>query len=101
MELVLDVAHAQVSAYNTKTDFSEYLGKFDLNRIKEFHLNKMKVINETEAIDFHDKPDEKEFKIVKRIIDENPGEYDLVIEYYKDKQGLIEAYKKLDVFLRK
>lgn len=96
--LVLDIAHAQVCVHNRKVDLADYLGKLNVDIVREFHLSKIRVIEKGLAIDFHDEPDKTEFMILAEIVKRVRRRCDVVIEYWKDAKGLVSAYNKMEAF---
>ncbi len=50
--MLLDLAHAKVTAFNKKIDFYNYLFQLPLDRIKQIHMSKSKIKNGL-AIDSH------------------------------------------------
>jgi hypothetical protein len=97
--LVLDMGHAQVTAYNQKEDFAEHLLRFDPDTVREFHLSRISIINDDEAIDFHDVPGQEEFQIMCNLIQDHRRKYDVVIEYWQSTGPLMGAYAALETFL--
>ena len=96
--LVFDIAHARVSAINKKTDLHQYLEGFDSSAMSEFHISKAKLIAKDQAVDFHEVPDTEEFQILWEIVRKRKGKCDVVIEYWKNADAVIDAYKKMEEF---
>ncbi len=99
IELVLDIPHAQVTAYNKSLDISKHLHEFVFRRIHEIHISKAKIIDSFNAIDYHGLPDKLEFTLAQEIIDMNNNDIDVVIEYYGNPSKLIKAYQTAEKFL--
>jgi len=97
--LVLDLAHAQVTAHNKKESSVEHLKRFNRNAIREFHLSKISVLSEDLAIDAHALPDRSEFQLMYELIEDSPLSYDVVIEFWFATKPLMAAYDALKVFL--
>jgi len=98
VNLVLDLGHALVSAWNLNLDKTEYLERFDLELISEIQICKMAVSQNQEAYDAHDCPDEVEFNIVSQLFGDDGSKRDMVIEFWKDAAELMDSYKKLKAF---
>jgi uncharacterized protein len=92
--LVLDIAHAEVSAINKGVIFEEYINKFDLSLIKEIHVSKCGIEGST-AYDVHNCPDEHEFYFLKKLLTGIEANVDIVIEYYKKPDYVVSSYNKM------
>jgi len=91
--LLLDTAHVVVSAFNMGMDIYDYLNQLPLEKIFEVHLSKPGFINGNME-DLHSLPDEDEYKILSFLLKHSSPLY-IAIEYYKDKDLLLDAYKIL------
>jgi hypothetical protein len=98
ISLVLDLGHALVSAWNLKVNSREFLKQFDLDLISEIQLCKMGVSENQEAYDAHQRPDQVEFQLVAEMLGENRRQRDIVVEYWKDPELLIECYASLKAY---
>ena len=93
-ELLLDLAHARISAENLHIPFMEYLDSISCNKITEIHLSRPLIIN-GEWEDAHEKPLVEDIAMLKQALKKfKEAEY-LVIEYYKDKNELVRIYKEV------
>jgi len=97
LEIVFDLAHALVSAWNLKVDEKTFLRKFDTAFISELHLSKM-AVSGNEAYDAHQAPDEVEFQIIEEMFRKDHIMRDVVIEYWEDATSLIESYGVMGAF---
>ena len=97
--LVFDIPHAQVTAHNKNIDYNKYVSSFDQDLIQEIHLSKMKVLDQSTAIDYHGIPDQEEFNLLYELIKNKDKQYDVVVEYWKDPIRLVESYQKLEAFV--
>jgi len=95
IELVLDIAHVQVSAHNMGMDLETYSSQFLRKNISEIHLSKIRINDDGEALDAHEAPDFSEFGILLSYANEKDRIYDVVIEYYRDTETLIHSYSQL------
>ena len=96
--LLLDLAHAFITAYNKKINFDKYLNSLPLGRTIQIHLVSSKIKKFAKrkiAIDTHDLPSQKNFELVNKILKKYPSIQYLTIEYYKDTEKLIKSIKKL------
>lgn len=94
VHLVLDIAHAKISAVNLKIDKYEYFKKLPLDRVKEIHISAPGIIK-GKWRDLHNRPGKEEFEILKYFQTKiNPASY-ILVEYYKNFQELLGIYKDL------
>jgi sialic acid synthase SpsE len=101
--LVLDLAHAAVTAKNFGQKYFSYLKSLPLERITEIHLSKpyLPVKKGKSPADSHRCPGPVEFRTLTRLMELIPDkgqEIFLVIEYYKNKDDLYEVMVKLKLF---
>lgn len=92
-ELLLDVAHARISAANFGVPMTAYLAGLPLQRASEVHLSACRVIN-GEWQDAHEPPGPEEWHVLSWLLERAPIRY-VTIEYYRDPQVLVEAYRHL------
>ena len=71
---------------------------FDSNLISEIQLCKMGISQDQEAYDAHQPPDGVEFRVVADMLGENRRKRDILIEYWRDPQVLMESYAKLKTY---
>lgn len=93
ISLVLDIGHAEISAYNFGMDIMEYIERLPLKKTVEIHISKAGMVNGV-MLDRHGKPDEFTYHILHRIIDMCEPQY-LVVEYYEDSDVLLDIYREL------
>lgn len=93
--LILDIAHAIITAHNFGVDKYEYISSLPLEKVKEIHLS-APGLKDRRWLDLHEKPASEEFKVLDFIIKRIAGDPYLVVEYYKDLSGIAEAYRALD-----
>ncbi|MBI5240013.1 MAG: DUF692 family protein [Elusimicrobia bacterium] len=94
--LVLDLAHARISAQALGWPRERFLSGFDPGLIRELHLSKPR-----RGVDAHRPPDDEEFADLRRIVaaaQGRPRSFDVVIEYYRDPDRLAQAYGELRRF---
>jgi hypothetical protein len=96
--LVLDLAHALVSAYNLKTPVLDYLGQLPLDRVAEIHLSRPHIPTQKNAlaVDAHFPPGKREWRLLRWLLARLPKPWPLlVVECYQSPQILFEAYEGL------
>lgn len=91
----LDIAHAWVTAVNTRTPFYDYLNEFPLDKCIEIHLSKSGEVGRLQR-DLHEAPDELEFWILEKVLKNVKLDPYVVVEYTKCQETLIEVYKELE-----
>lgn len=64
VNLILDIAHAKVTATSLGINVYEYIDKFPLARVKEIHVVGTDKINDTELIDKHVEMEDEDYKIL-------------------------------------
>ncbi|MDR2386517.1 MAG: DUF692 family protein [Deltaproteobacteria bacterium] len=95
--LVLDLAHALISAHNLHMDIYDYLKALPLERVKEIHLSRPLIPDDPNdlASDAHDPPGQREYQLLNLLIEKLlpktgwPPIY-FVVEYYKSLDHLYE-----------
>ena len=95
VRLVLDIAHAQISAWNMNQDFNRYLSRFSPSLISEIHISKIGYADDQTAVDQHDPPEDSEFGVLYELLANIIEPVDVVIEFYMDPRKLMDAYKGL------
>lgn len=102
-KLLLDVAHAQITAVNQKISLEKYLGSLDLSRAVQFHLSHPDRDQKDPALarDFHEALQDDDWTLVKNLIPRCPNLEYLTLEYYKDDSHLVAMLKKLREILEK
>jgi hypothetical protein len=95
VKMVFDISHARVSAANLGQNFSDFIEDFDFSTVTEIHLSRPEFVKDGLAIDAHGAPKEKEYYLLQKIVDRTSGPVDVVIEYYQDVPGIIDAYTHL------
>jgi uncharacterized protein (UPF0276 family) len=98
--LVLDLAHAAISAVNMGFDIFQYLEKLPLEKVLEVHISKPYLPKEPGrlGVDTHEFPEEREWSwlnfVMKRIIEHGTKPL-VLIEYYKDLAILRDSMLRL------
>ncbi|MGE4504850.1 MAG: DUF692 family multinuclear iron-containing protein [Desulfovibrionaceae bacterium] len=97
-DLLLDVAHARISAVNRGQDERAYLGALPLGRVRQVHLSRHAVA-EGRAKDAHDPLEEEDWQWVSELLYRGmPLEY-VTVEYYKDGPTLLRQLERLRVLI--
>jgi len=104
--LILDLAHASISAFNLKVDFKDYLLNFPLRRLKEIHVSRPLIpkLNAILAEDSHNNPLTREWLWLENVLLSaiNLNQRPLVaIEYYKNSEKLLKSVKILKIGLER
>lgn len=86
--LLLDISHAEMTAYNKKIDFKEYIQKLPMKRCLQIHLSRYIVRNEI-AIDSHEELQTDNWSNFKNIAETTNILKYVTIEYYKDGNKLL------------
>lgn len=92
--LVLDLAHAWVSAMNSGQRFEDFLAAFDFSTVREIHVSGPGMVDGL-AVDGHALPGDREFGWLENVLAEVGGPVDVVIEYYRDVEGIVQSYERL------
>ena len=100
LALILDVPHAQVSAWNFDESLREYLKRFDSSLFCECHISKMGLTAMGQAVDLHDMPDIDEFDIIYNIAANVDCCLDIVIEFYRDHMEVMNSYFQMEQYFR-
>ena len=100
IRLLLDVAHAIVTAHNRKIALEDYLERLPLDEVIQLHLCTPGVDSAGIARDEHDPPDERVYALAEELIGRTGLKY-LTVEYYRDVERLIEAHETLRVLIAK
>jgi len=93
--LLLDIAHAMVTAHNKKISYDQYIATLPLDKLIQLHICQPELVNGEIARDTHNEPNDEMFSEVVRLINKYSTIKYLTIEYYKDKDILIASIKKL------
>ncbi len=98
--LVLDLAHAAVSAVNMKVDYKDYLLALPLERVVEVHLSRP-YFHPGMAVDAHMAPDDDDFTLLEFVLGHirRPDPILIAIEYYGDLPSLKDLYLRLQEML--
>jgi len=97
--LLLDIAHAMVTAHNQKITYQEYIESLPLDSLIQLHICQPELLKNSTAYDAHDVPDSEMMKEVIRLVGKYPQILYLTIEYYKDKDLLVNSIEKLSKLL--
>lgn len=99
--LVLDLAHAWISASNLGLDVKQYLMELPLDKVVEVHLTRPLFLDRL-AVDAHLAPEDEDFELLGFLLRRLPNgsrPTPVEIEYYKDLEGLEAGYKRLGKLL--
>ena len=92
--LLLDIAHAMITAINKKIDIHEYFNSLPLKKCKQIHLSKY-FVKKGNALDAHETLEEDDWKFFKEILELTRNVEYVSIEYYKNADKLVEQLIKL------
>jgi uncharacterized protein (UPF0276 family) len=98
--LVLDLAHAAISAVNMGFDVLSYFEKLPLNKVLEIHVSRPYLPKERGrmGVDTHERPEEREWSWLSFVMEKLSGmglAPLVLIEYYKDLSLLKESMTRL------
>jgi hypothetical protein len=92
--LLLDVAHARITAANTGEDEQAYFEKLPLEQAVQIHLSRHSVL-EDRSLDSHDALEDDDWSFFQKLAPKLPKLSFATIEYYKDANILAELIKRL------
>jgi len=98
LRLLLDIAHARITAHNMGIDEKGYLEALPLNRVVQVHLSKFKE-KDGKAIDAHDALINEDFNYFVELLPRLPRLEYVTIEYYKNSNILVRLLKHLSDIL--
>ncbi|HIA12035.1 MAG TPA: DUF692 family protein [Flavobacteriales bacterium] len=94
LSFLFDTAHAKISAHNKQMEFEEYKNMLPLTRMIQVHICKPAIDQDNMAYDAHHCPDEDDLNEVKELLLAYKTIKYLTVEYYKDKENLINSLKQ-------
>ncbi|MBU2547780.1 MAG: DUF692 family protein [Proteobacteria bacterium] len=92
--LVLDLAHASVTAANLNLDLRSYLLELPLERVVEVHLSRPH-LHPIVAVDAHAAPLDEDFDLLSFVLAELSGPAIVAIEHYRDLDTVLSLYRRL------
>jgi len=92
---LLDLAHAQISAYNLGLDLMDYVKCLPLDRVIEIHISRPKRIDDI-FYDCHEVPCLYDYEILNKVYQLCPLSPYIAIEYYKNFNLLKNSYDHLN-----
>ena len=92
---LLDIAHAQISSFYYKVSFENYLSKLPMDKAIQIHLCRP-IIGENFAFDKHYLPTDLDIDRSINILNKFKKIKYLTVEYYRDKNKLINCLKKIN-----
>ena len=93
--LLLDIAHAMVTAHNKKISYKNYISTLPLDKLIQLHICQPYLPKIGDAHDAHNEPNEQMFAEVIRLINEHKTIKYLTIEFYRDKDLLVKSINRL------
>ena len=81
INLLLDIAHAEISAHNLGEELKEYFGKLPLEKVIEIHLNSP----DKRFYDMHLPARKKELKIIRSFKEDMPNLKVINLEYHSKR----------------
>ena len=94
LKLLLDIGHAEITAYNRKLNIDDYIRNFDLKKVCQVHLSRAEQDIDLYQ-DAHMELKGKNWQYFKKIISWCPNIKFVTIEYYQNDKKLILMLKKL------
>lgn len=100
LDLLLDIAHARITAHNTGVAEREYLGGLPLHRVRQVHLSGHGQRADGTYYDAHEPVTESDFDYFAALWGRSLTALEFVtIEYYKDAASLLEQLGVLRALL--
>jgi len=96
--MILDIAHAMISAHNLGISPESYFTSLPLDRVKEIHLSAHGMVD-GKWRDLHNRPNKETYEILEMLRAHVRNDAYLVVEFYKDFSELIEIYREVDEWL--
>lgn len=98
--LLLDMAHASVSAANMRIDFRQYLSRLPLHRLTQLHVSGA-YVGPSLAVDAHRAPQQRDWDDLLTLLDVRGTlkGIGVCIEYYRDAETILAAYATLRTLL--
>jgi uncharacterized protein (UPF0276 family) len=93
IRFLFDMAHAEITAWNTKVSSEDYLAALPMRQVIQIHVSQHALNAEGMAFDAHTLPNGNFYERVRAFTETLNPEY-LTVEYYKDKDGLIEILRR-------
>ncbi len=93
--LLLDIAHAMVTAHNQQITYQDYIMSLPLDNLIQLHICKPLLPVGKTAQDAHDEPNTEMINEVIRLISEFPQIKYLTVEFYKDKDVLVKSLNSI------
>lgn len=93
--LLLDIAHAMVTAHNKGQTYHSYIDALPLHKCIQLHICQPTIEHNQIGIDAHNAPSDAMLTEVIRLVKKHKSISYLTVEYYKDLDGLICALKKI------
>ena len=97
--LLLDIAHAMVTAHNRQITYQDYIASLPLDNLIQLHICQPLLIAGKMAHDAHDEPNTEMMNEVIRLIKEFSQIKYLTVEFYKDKDILVRSLNSLKIRL--
>lgn len=95
IHLLLDIAHAMVTCHNQGLRYNDYVNSLPLARLIQLHICRPEVPSTGIARDSHEAPDHLMMREVVALVKKYPQIRYLTIEYYKDKDRLVQSLREL------
>ena len=92
--LLLDIAHAKITAINTRVDEDDYFNLLPLSRVTQVHLSKHAVIDNL-AYDAHEMLSGDDWDCFWRLRQKMPGLEFITLEYYQNAANLLSMTSDL------
>ena len=89
--LLLDIAHAMVTAHNQSISYQDYIDSLPLDKLIQLHICQPLLPDGKTGLDKHEVPNVEMMDEVLRLIADFPQIKYLTIEFYKDKDVLVRS----------
>jgi len=92
---LLDIAHAMVTSHNQSLDCDDYINSLPLKNLIQLHICSPEIPSNGIARDAHEAPDAPMMRQVISLIKKYPHVRYLTVEFYKDKDRLVQSLLEL------
>jgi uncharacterized protein (UPF0276 family) len=98
--LLLDIAHAMITAYNKKIKYEKYLESLPIKSLAQVHICQPDINNDGIAYDAHNAPEDSMINEMLSYMQCIDCLKYVTIEYYKDKDTLISSINRIKYAVR-
>ena len=93
LSFIFDLAHARITAYNKNEDYRSYISELPMDKMVQLHVSRHRINEKGLAYDAHEEVEDADLEEARDIMRKFSPEY-LTVEYYRDKDKLIQTLKQ-------